>query len=82
MSLLEVLATLTHKPAALLRQNMGTLQKGAPADLTIFDINKAWTIDNTKFHSKSHNSPFDGRQVKGVVLRTVIGGQTVYTLEP
>lgn len=78
LSLLEVIRRLTLNPANLLGLKAGRLIPGAKADLVIFDPNATWTVDAHAFHSKSKNSPFDERQVKGRVLRTVIDGRTVF----
>ena len=78
MALLEVLEKLTAAPAGLLRITGGTLAKGAPADLALFDPGIAWRIDAEKLHSKSKNSAFDGRPVQGRAVRTVVGGDTVF----
>ncbi|MEJ0009449.1 MAG: dihydroorotase [Alphaproteobacteria bacterium] len=78
MGLSKVLAAMTYKAADIIHANAGRLKKGAPADLTLFDPDAAWTISNDALHSKSKNSPFDGHKVKGRVLRTIVGGETVY----
>jgi dihydroorotase len=81
MGLLEVLKAMTARPAELLGLDVGRLAKGAPADLVLFDLEQPWRVDADAFHSKSKNSPFDGRPVVGRVLRTVVGGRTVYRLD-
>jgi len=81
LSLLEVLGKMTVAPAALLGLDVGTLAKGAPADLVLFDPEREWTVDADRLHSKSKNSAFDGRRVRGRAVRTVVGGRTVYRLE-
>ena len=55
-------------------QGRGTLAVGARADVTIFDPAKKWTYHVAQSHSKSKNSPFDGRQLQGKVMATVVGG--------
>lgn len=80
MSLLDVLRTMTIAPAELMKLPGGRLAKGAPADLVLFDPDLTWTVDGTALHSKSKNTPFDGRRVKGRAVRTVVGGRSVYTL--
>ena len=80
MELLEMLRAMTVAPADLLGLDVGRLAKGAPADLVLFDPDDAWRIDLEAVHSKSKNSPFDERPVKGRALRTVVGGRTVYRL--
>lgn len=78
MPLLNVLATLTYKPADLLGVPYGRLQKGALADMVLFNPDEEWVVDIRRFHSKCRNSPFEGRVVRGAVHRTVVGGCTVY----
>ena len=81
MSLLDVLARLTCRPADLLGLRSGRLTKGGPADLVLFDPDRPWRIEDGALNSKSKNSAFDGRPVQGRVLRTVVDGRTVYTLD-
>ena len=81
MTLLDVLKLLTSGPADLLGLASGRLAKGGPADLVIFDPEKAWKVDADDLLSKSKNSPFDGRPVQGKVLQTVIDGRTVFRAE-
>ncbi|MFZ4541392.1 MAG: dihydroorotase [Rickettsiales bacterium] len=78
MSLREVLATMTYKAADIIRADAGRLKKGVQADLALLDLDASWTVTNESLHSKSKNSPFDGLQVKGRALRTMVGGETVY----
>jgi dihydroorotase len=59
----------------------GTLTRGSYADVTIFDPKKRWTFEAAKSRSKSQNSPFDGWQLTGKVVATVVGGKIVYRAE-
>jgi dihydroorotase len=81
LPLLDLLARMTLAPAALLDLPQGRLAKGAPADLVLFDLERAYKIDAGKFRSKSKNSPFDERPVQGRVLRTIVDGRTVFAAE-
>ena len=81
IDLLEAIALLTSKPANLFKLDAGRLQAGAPADLMIFNPEKGWKVTDQKLHSKSKNSPFDGRPVQGQVLRTVVDGRIVFELD-
>ena len=76
--LLALLGAMTIRPAELLGLDVGRLSVGAPADLLLFDLDCPWQIEVDAFHSKSKNSPFDGRPVQGRALHTVVGGRTVY----
>ena len=78
LSLLEVLRLLTCAPADLMGLKAGRLERGAPADLMLFDPERGAKVDADLLLSKSKNSPFDGRPVQGQVLRTVIDGRTVF----
>ena len=81
MSLTDVLRLLTCGPADVLGLSAGRLGKGLPADLTLFDPDRAWKVVADDLLSKSKNSPFDGRPVQGRVLRTVVDGRAVYGRE-
>ena len=56
----------------------GTLVTGSFADVTIFDPKKKWTFEAAKSLSKSKNTPFDGWQLTGKVMATIVGGKIVY----
>ena len=56
----------------------GTLARGSHADVTIFDPKKRWTFEAAKSLSLSKNTPFDGWQLTGKVMATVVGGRTVF----
>ncbi len=56
----------------------GSLAKGNPADVTIFEPRKRWTYDAAKSLSLSRNSPFDGWQFTGKVVATIVAGELVY----
>jgi dihydroorotase len=53
----------------------GSLARGNFADVTIFDPRKRWTFDAAKSLSLSHNSPFDGWQLTGKVVATIVSGK-------
>jgi dihydroorotase len=81
MPLRDVIAAMTYKPADIIHVPAGRLKKGARADLTLIDLDRQWKIDPKDFSSKSLNSPFDDWNTKGRAIRTVVGGDTVYTLD-
>ncbi len=80
LGLREVLGLMTYKAADIIHQPVGRLKKGARADLTLIDLNTEWEIVPDGFVSKSKNSPFDHWKAKGRAVRTVLGGESVYTL--
>ncbi len=77
LSLSQLIAKMSRNPARILRVAGGTLAVGAPADLTLIDLNREWTVDVGKFASKSRNCPFHGWTLKGRAVMTVVGGKIV-----
>jgi len=59
----------------------GSLVRGNFADVTIFDPKKRWTFEGARSLSLSHNTPFDGWQLTGKVVATIVGGKIVYQME-
>ena len=75
----RIVELLTAGPARVMDlRGRGTLLRGSHADVTIFDPKKRWTFDVAKSRSKSHNSPFDGWQLTGKVVATIVGGRIVH----
>lgn len=56
----------------------GFLEDGQPADLTVLDLARQWTVDPEKFRSKGRATPFKGWTLKGKVIMTVVNGEIVY----
>mgnify|MGYP000173910156 CR=1 FL=1 len=75
-----VLRAVTSRPAELLGLEEGRTEVGAPADLVLIDLNSPWVLDADKLHSKSKNTPFDGRRLQGRTIRTIVRGRTVFAL--
>ena len=76
--LIDLMRTVTSRPAELLGLPAGRLAKGAPADLVLCDLNAPMVVDLDKLRSKSRNSPFDGRRLFGEVRMTLVDGRVVY----
>ena len=76
----EMIRKLTINPAKLLGIPKGTLQAGADADITILDPNLRWTIDPSKFLTKSRNTPYGGWEVRGRAHTVIVSGEVRYTL--
>ena len=79
LSMGAVIKKLTSAPADIFNLNAGSLSLGNEADILIFNPNLEYSIDISKFHSKSKNSPFDGWKVKGKVIHTLVKGKTAYS---
>jgi len=79
LTLNMLIARLTGDPARLLKDDLlGTLKVGAPADITIFDPYKEWTVEPGSFASKGKNTPLAGRVLKGKTMATIYGGKLIY----
>ena len=79
LSMGDVIKKLTSTPADIFNLKAGSLSLGNEADILIFNPNHEYSIDISKFHSKSKNSPFDGWKVKGKVIHTLVKGKTAYS---
>lgn len=77
-----LLAAMTSRPAALLDLPSGRLAVGAPADLVLIDLEMPWRVDVNRLRSKSRNSPFDEKVMRGRAVRTWVGGRCVYAYAP
>jgi dihydroorotase len=80
IALQPLLAAMTCRPAVLLGLPSGRLVVGAPADLTLIDLEMPWEIEAEKLRSKSKNSPFDECILKGRAIKTWVYGRCVYEL--
>ncbi|HLS29041.1 MAG TPA: dihydroorotase [Opitutales bacterium] len=82
MSLSDILALMTHKPAAIIQSDRGTLKPGEAGDVTIFDPDEEWTLELDDLKSQSQNSPWLGERLKGRVKMTIVAGRVVYESDP
>jgi dihydroorotase len=78
IGLLPLLRAMTINPAKLLGLPGGRLEKGAPADLLLFDPGQPWVVDREQLRSRSKNSPFDEQKLQGRALKTMVAGRMVY----
>jgi dihydroorotase len=77
LSLMRLVELFTTGPARVLGMER-KIAVGETADLTIFSADRAWTYDAAESPSKSRNTPFDGRQFKGMPIATIVSGQVVH----
>ena len=77
LPLLQAIALLTSRPAALLGIEAGTLRVGAPADLCLFQPSRAWQVRAGRMPGKAQNTPWDGRALEGTVVGTWKHGRRV-----
>ncbi|OGX38980.1 MAG: dihydroorotase [Omnitrophica WOR_2 bacterium RIFCSPHIGHO2_02_FULL_68_15] len=75
LTLTQLAAAMSWRPAQVIRIPRGTLSPGAAADVTLVDPGKTWTVTVDAFESKSSNSPFIGRTLHGAVTEVFLGGR-------
>ena len=78
LSYLDLVRVTSYNPAKLLKIDRGSIEEGKIADITIFDQNEKYTYTKEMIVSKSKNSPFIGKELKGKVKYTIVGGKIVY----
>ena len=78
LTLPELVIRMSTAPARVYSLPAGTLARGAQADVVVFDPAARWTVDPKRFRSKSHNTPFAGRELIGKVEYTIVGGKLVF----
>jgi len=80
IGLTTLLSKLTCEPAKIIGRDgeLGTLRVGSPANVTVLDPYREWIVDSRNFASKGKNTPYDGYQLKGKVMATIVNGRIVY----
>lgn len=74
----RLIALYSLNPARILGIARG-IQVGADANLTLFHPTKQWTVDASRFFSKSRNTPFDRWTLKGCPMITICRGEIVWS---
>lgn len=82
LDLSALVSKFTVGPVAVLGIESGTLAEGAPADITVLDLNAKHLIDRDTMRSRSRNTPFHGYRAKGRVEATIVAGQFVFSRLP
>lgn len=77
LSLTGLIEKMSVQPAKILGLPSG-LKIGGPADITVFDPEKPWTVDAGRFRSISRNTPFDGWTLKGRPVLTMVNGAVIF----
>jgi dihydroorotase len=79
LTLPGLLRAMSSRSATILGLPGGRLERGAPADLVLFDPDEPFILDPATLKSKCKNTPFDGARLQGRVLATFVGGQAVHS---
>lgn len=78
LSLPQLVAAYTSRPARILGLPCGVLRAGGLADITLFDPEYEIDIDAAALRSRSHNTPFLGWRLRGAVMATIVGGRIIF----
>ena len=78
ISYLDMVRLTSYNPAKILNLDKGSLQEGKIADITIFNPNEEYIYQKEDIVSKSKNTPFIGKKLKGKVKYTIVNGNIVY----
>lgn len=78
LNYLDLVRLTSYNPAKLLNIDKGVIEPGKVADITIFDENEKYVYTEEMIVSKAKNSPFIGKELKGKVKYTIVGGRIVY----
>lgn len=78
LSLSDLIRKMSVNPAGVLGLNDMGFGPGAPADVTIIDLDRQFVVDAKTFRSKSRNTPFHGMTLKGKAVMTMVGGKIVF----
>ena len=78
LTLNQIFQLLAFNPAKIIKKKLGSLEEGYPADIIVFDPDKPVKINRFKFQSKSQNTPFDGFNLQGENLLTVVEGEIIF----
>ena len=81
LTLDRLIDAMVTRPARRFGIGTPALKEGAPADLTVFDLNESYKIDPADFLSMGRATPFAGRTVFGKCMLTLCGGEIAWQAE-
>lgn len=80
LDLKTIIKCITENPAKIFGIKAGSLEKGMPADITVFDLNKPWVVKRENLKSKSKNTAIEGKKLQGKVEKTYLNGNLVFEI--
>ena len=81
MSWLDVISKLTVNPAEIIQEKTGSISPGTAANITLIAPGKKWTVTEDEIRSRSKNTPFLGKEIKGRVTNVIVRGSVKYSLK-
>ena len=80
VSLMRLIDSMSTAPARIFGLPGGTLKPGAPADITLIDLDEPWICARDQLVSRSKNTPFEDARFSGRAVATYVAGEVVYSL--
>jgi dihydroorotase len=80
LSLDRMVQLFSTNPARILKLERGTLAKNSWADVTVMDLELQWVVRSDEFQSRSRNTPFEGWQLRGGPVMTIVRGRVVWSV--
>ena len=77
ITMMDLIRLMSFGPASVYNLDAGYIKEGGPADITLIDPEKEWTVEDD-FASKAHNTPFIGWKLKGKAVMTIVSGNIAY----
>lgn len=80
LTLSQAIEKMTIMPARIFGLDVlgiGSIKPGAKADLTLIDLDTKWKVDSNRFYSKGRNCPFNGWELYGKAILTIVAGRIV-----
>lgn len=80
LTLSQAIEKMTIMPARIFGLDVlgiGSIKPGAKADLTLIDLDTKWKVDSNSFYSKGRNCPFNGWELYGKAILTIVAGRIV-----
>ena len=77
----EMVVKMSSFPSDYFKLGRGTLANGALADVTVMDLERKWTVKRAEFASKGRNTPFEGRELRGRAVLTIVDGKIRHDLD-
>jgi dihydroorotase len=78
LTLRQAIEKMTSMPAKIFgleALGVGSLKPGVKADLTLIDLDRKWKVDANRFYSKGRNCPFNGWELRGKAMLTIVAGR-------
>ncbi|MCX6935088.1 MAG: dihydroorotase [Verrucomicrobia bacterium] len=81
LSLREMVVKMSSFPSDYFGLGRGTLATGAVGDVTVIDLERKWIVRKAEFASRGRNTPFEGRELRGRAVLTIVDGEIRHDLD-